>query len=110
HRRSDITQTYPWVVAFSFGLLHGLGFDGALAEIGLPHGEIPLALFSFNVGVELGQLAFIAAVLSTGYLTRILLPHAPSWARAPPPTRLDVRPRIGPSRASQLPECAIVEG
>jgi hydrogenase/urease accessory protein HupE len=81
-QRSDITQTYPWIVAFSFGLLHGLGFAGALAEIGLPHGQIPLALFSFNVGVELGQLAFIAAVLSLGYLTRtvIIRRGTPTWA------------------------------
>jgi hydrogenase/urease accessory protein HupE len=82
HQRSDITQTYPWLIAFSFGLLHGLGFAGALAEIGLPHGEIPLALFSFNVGVELGQLAFIAAVLSLAYLTRTVVMRrgAPPWA------------------------------
>ena len=82
HQRSDITQTYPWLVAFSFGLLHGLGFAGALAEIGLPHGQIPLALFSFNVGVELGQLAFIAAVLSVAYLTRTVVMRrgVPNWA------------------------------
>jgi hydrogenase/urease accessory protein HupE len=78
--RSTITQGYPWLVAFSFGLLHGLGFAGALAEIGLPQGEIPLSLFSFNLGVECGQLAFIAAVLSVGYLARILLPRTPTWA------------------------------
>lgn len=54
---------FPWAMAFSFGLLHGLGFAGALAEVGLPVGEIPMALFSFNVGIELGQLAFIAAIL-----------------------------------------------
>ena len=47
-----------------FGLLHGFGFAGALSEIGLPRGDIPLALFTFNVGVEIGQLAFIAAVLT----------------------------------------------
>jgi len=52
----------PWALAFAFGLLHGLGFAGALAEVGLPPGEIPLSLFSFNVGIELGQLAFIAVV------------------------------------------------
>jgi hydrogenase/urease accessory protein HupE len=82
HQRSDITQTYPWLVALSFGLLHGLGFAGALAEIGLPHGEIPLALFSFNVGVELGQLVFIAAVLSLIYLSRMaVIRHGtPTWA------------------------------
>jgi hydrogenase/urease accessory protein HupE len=81
--RSAVTQSYPWIVAFSFGLLHGLGFAGALAEIGLPRGEIPLALFAFNVGVEFGQLAFIAAVLSAGYLARVLAPRAPAWAPRP---------------------------
>lgn len=54
---------YPWAMAFSFGLLHGLGFAGALAEVGLPIGEIPMALLSFNVGIELGQLGFIAFIL-----------------------------------------------
>jgi hydrogenase/urease accessory protein HupE len=53
----------PWVVALLFGLLHGLGFAGALAEVGLPPGEVPLALAAFNAGVELGQLAFVGAVL-----------------------------------------------
>ena len=53
--RGAVTRSYPWLVAFSFGLLHGLGFAGALAEVGLPQGEIPLALFAFNVGVELGS-------------------------------------------------------
>jgi hypothetical protein len=79
-QRSDITQYYPWLVAFSFGLLHGLGFAGALSEVGLPHGEIPLALFSFNVGVECGQLVFIATVLSMIYLARLALRHSPVWA------------------------------
>ena len=50
------------------------------AEIGLPHGEIPLALFSFNVGVELGQLAFIAVVLTLLRLARFLVPAVPGWA------------------------------
>lgn len=62
--RPGLTARAPWVVAFSFGLLHGLGFAGALAEIGLPEGEIPLALLTFNVGVEIGQLLFIGAVLA----------------------------------------------
>jgi len=74
-QRSDVTQYYPWLVAFRFGLLHGLGLAGALAKVGLPHGEIPLSLFSFNVGVECGQFAFIAAVLAVSYLGRILLRH-----------------------------------
>ena len=60
---ASLTARWPWVVAFSFGLLHGFGFASALADIGLPRGDIPLALFAFNVGVELGQLAFIAVVL-----------------------------------------------
>jgi len=58
------TARWPWLVAFSFGLLHGFGFAGALTAVGLPQGDVPLALFAFNVGVELGQLAFIAAVLA----------------------------------------------
>ena len=64
-RRGDpsLTARWPWMVAFAFGLLHGFGFAGALNEIGLPQGDIPLALFTFNVGVEIGQLVFIAAVL-----------------------------------------------
>ena len=59
----SLTAQWPWLVAFSFGLLHGFGFAGALTEIGLPQDDIPLALFAFNVGVEIGQLVFIAAVL-----------------------------------------------
>jgi hydrogenase/urease accessory protein HupE len=61
---TSLTITWPWVVAFVFGLLHGFGFAGALVDLGLPRGDIPLALFSFNVGVELGQLMFIAAILA----------------------------------------------
>jgi hydrogenase/urease accessory protein HupE len=59
-----LAARWPWLVAFCFGLLHGFGFAGALSDLGLPQGDIPLALFAFNVGVELGQLAFIAVVLS----------------------------------------------
>jgi HupE / UreJ protein len=58
-----MTAKWPWLVAFSFGLLHGFGFASALTEIGLPQGDIPLALLAFNVGVEIGQLIFIAVVL-----------------------------------------------
>jgi hydrogenase/urease accessory protein HupE len=57
----------PWIIAFSFGLLHGLGFAGALAEVGLPQNAIPLALLCFNVGVEIGQLLFIVLAIVTGY-------------------------------------------
>jgi hydrogenase/urease accessory protein HupE len=62
--RPSLTARLPWLVAFSFGLLHGFGFAGALAEVGLPQHAIPLALLFFNVGVEIGQLVFVAAVLS----------------------------------------------
>jgi hypothetical protein len=63
----------PWMVAFAFGLLHGCGFAGALMELGLPQGDIPLALLAFNVGVEIGQLAFIAVLLSMVYCARRLV-------------------------------------
>jgi hydrogenase/urease accessory protein HupE len=61
---TSIAIEWPWVVAFIFGLLHGFGFAGALQDLGLPQGDIPLALLMFNVGVEVGQLAFIAVVLA----------------------------------------------
>ena len=65
HRgRPGITARWPWFVSFTFGLVHGLGFAGALAEVGLPQSSIPLALLFFNVGVEIGQLLFVAAVLA----------------------------------------------
>ncbi|MBY0279718.1 HupE/UreJ family protein [Candidatus Binatia bacterium] len=77
----------PWAMAFTFGMLHGLGFAGALSEVGLPASEIPLALLTFNVGIELGQLAFVLAVLLVARLARPLLatlpPRAvrlPAWA------------------------------
>ncbi len=59
-----LARRKPWTAAFAFGLLHGLGFAGALAEIGLPDHAIPVALACFNVGVELGQLLFIATVFA----------------------------------------------
>ncbi len=62
--KTSLTITWPWVVAFVFGLLHGFGFAGALVDLGLPRSDIPLALFSFNIGVEFGQLMFIAAILA----------------------------------------------
>lgn len=58
-----LSAAYPWVVAFAFGLLHGFGFAGALKEIGLPQTDIPLALLMFNLGVEAGQLFFVAALV-----------------------------------------------
>lgn len=70
-RRSDtLARRRPWLIAFAFGLLHGMAFAGALAQIGLPAKAAPQALFLFNVGVELGQLAFIGAVLALLWLAR----------------------------------------
>ena len=66
-------------MALAFGLLHGFGFAGALADIGLPHGQIPLALFQFNLGMELGQLLFIAAVLCILTGSRRLPIRQPLW-------------------------------
>jgi hypothetical protein len=70
-------------VAFSFGLLHGFGFAGALAEVGLPQKAIPVALLMFNVGVELGQLIFVASALVAGALLsqlRLPRPELLKWA------------------------------
>jgi hydrogenase/urease accessory protein HupE len=66
--RKGYATRWPWFIAFVFGLLHGFGFAGALVEIGLPQQAIPLALIFFNIGVELGQLVFVAAVLLLGWL------------------------------------------
>ena len=76
---TSLTARYPWIVAFVFGLLHGFGFAGALTEVGLPQNEIPLALLMFNVGVELGQLMFIAAVLVLIEVLRRIRKEWPSW-------------------------------
>jgi hydrogenase/urease accessory protein HupE len=62
--RAGLTARWPWAVSFAFGLMHGFGFAGALAEVGLPGGAIPTALLFFNVGVELGQLLFVVSVLA----------------------------------------------
>jgi hydrogenase/urease accessory protein HupE len=79
-----LLRRYPWLMAFAFGLLHGLGFAGALREIGLPQDDIPLALFSFNVGIEAGQLAFVFAVLVLGFLLRGVLERLPAWSERIP--------------------------
>ncbi|HEY5622479.1 MAG TPA: HupE/UreJ family protein [Gammaproteobacteria bacterium] len=80
---ADLTARFPWIVALSFGLLHGFGFAGALAEVGLPDRAIPLALLFFNVGVEAGQLLFIAVILTAGWLIRrIAVPIPEWWSRA----------------------------
>jgi hypothetical protein len=79
-----LTARYPWVVAFCFGLLHGLGFATALTNLGIPQVTLPIALLFFNVGVEIGQLLFVFVVLALIWAhrqTRFTLPKA--WAAAP---------------------------
>jgi len=78
--RIGLTERYPWLIAFIFGLFHGLGFAGALSEIGVPQHEVPLALFMFNVGVESGQILFIVAVLGLLAVLRRLPVTAPEGA------------------------------
>jgi hydrogenase/urease accessory protein HupE len=75
----------PWVVAFAFGLLHGFGFAGALSEIGMPERHIPVALLFFNLGVEAGQILFVAAVLVVAALLRVARLRLPRWAPLVPP-------------------------
>ena len=77
----SVTRRAPWMVAFAFGLLHGMGFASALIDIGLPEKHIPAALFCFNVGVELGQLAVIGAVLALRALAMRLRLARPPLAR-----------------------------
>lgn len=79
-----VTARAPWIVALVFGLLHGFGFAGALQEVGLPGHAIPLALFLFNVGVEIGQLLFVASVLVLLVFARRPLARTPRWAALVP--------------------------
>ncbi len=76
---TTFTIRHPWVVAFAFGLLHGFGFASGLAAMGLPRAEIPLALLLFNVGVEVGQIFFVAVVILLERAFRVL---ATTWPRA----------------------------
>jgi len=69
----SLTGRYPWIVAGGFGLLHGLGFSGALSSLGVPASDVPLALLFFNVGVELGQLLFIALIVFFAYSAKYLI-------------------------------------
>jgi len=77
--RPSLTRERPWLVAFAFGLLHGFGFAGALTELGLPEHAIPVALLFFNIGVELGQLLFVGAVLLLWQLVRRLPLPEQGW-------------------------------
>ncbi len=78
---ATLAVRFPWLVAFVFGLLHGFGFAGALAEVGLPQSAIPLALLFFNLGVEAGQLLFIAVCASVWLGWRHIRLPQPVWAR-----------------------------
>jgi hydrogenase/urease accessory protein HupE len=89
HREHGLVRRHPWGIALAFGLLHGLGFAGALADIGLPQDSIPVALLFFNVGIEIGQLLFVTAVLTTIFLfrwiaQRINIPES-RWSWVVPP-------------------------
>jgi len=81
---TSFTIRHPWVVAFAFGLLHGFGFASALTSAGLPRAEVPLALLSFNVGVEIGQLGFVLLVLALERAFRVLEIRWPHWVTALP--------------------------
>jgi hydrogenase/urease accessory protein HupE len=86
--RPTLAQRRPWVIAFLFGLLHGMAFAGVLADIGLPPGEAPQALLLFNVGVEVGQLIFIGGVLALMWtwrrLARRFTWRPPAWGALAP--------------------------
>ncbi len=78
--RAGVMARAPWLLAGGFGLLHGLGFAGALTRVGLPSTEIPLALFAFNAGIELGQLAFVAIVLAAAAGLGAIRAPWPAWS------------------------------
>jgi hydrogenase/urease accessory protein HupE len=82
--RPGLAARAPWVIAFAFGLLHGLGFAGALTQLGLPPGEIPQALLFFNLGVEIGQLIFVATFLALAWALRKLQVAWPRWSEPLP--------------------------
>jgi hydrogenase/urease accessory protein HupE len=88
--QTGLTARAPWIVAFAFGLLHGFGFAGALSEIGLPPAHVPLALLCFNLGVEVGQLLFIAVVLGLMAGLRRIPVRFPGWAQLVPPYAIGI--------------------
>lgn len=82
--QTSFTIRNPWVVAFAFGLLHGFGFASALTSAGLPRSDLPLALLSFNFGVEIGQVSFVALVLLLERSFRVLEIRWPRFAEVLP--------------------------
>ena len=81
---TSLTIRHPWLIAFAFGLLHGFGFASGLTAIGLPAGDIPLALVSFNIGVEIGQLSFVALMLLMVRAFTVLRVSWPMFVSAAP--------------------------
>ncbi|SIN61492.1 Hydrogenase/urease accessory protein HupE [Parasphingorhabdus marina DSM 22363] len=81
--KTSLTIRRPWLIALAFGLLHGLGFAGALSEIGLPAGTELLALLLFNMGVELGQILFVGLILAAMWLLRTLSVDQRKWIEIP---------------------------
>ncbi len=81
---SSLARRRPWLMAATFGLLHGLGFAAALREAGLPAGEVPLALLSFNVGIEAGQVGFVLGVLALRRAVHGFAADVPGWLRQIP--------------------------
>lgn len=84
HGQTSLTIRHPWVVAFAFGLLHGFGFATGLTIMGLPRTEIPVALLLFNLGVEMGQIAFVALMLLLNRSFHRLQFDFPRWAELVP--------------------------
>jgi len=82
--QTSFTIRHPWVVAFSFGLLHGFGFASGLSTVGMPKAEIPFALLAFNIGVELGQLVFVVLILLSYRALRVLQFRWPHWVEFVP--------------------------
>jgi hypothetical protein len=76
---ASLLRRRPWVVALAFGLLHGLGLGSALRDSGLPAGDVPLALLAFNIGVEIGQVSFVAVLLSGAAALRAVRVAWPRW-------------------------------
>ncbi len=81
---SSLTIRKPWLVAFLFGLLHGFGFAGALSGAGLPHRSLLMALVSFNLGVEIGQVAFVLLVIVLEQSFKRLEIRWPRWVELLP--------------------------
>lgn len=79
-----LAARYPWVVAFAFGLLHGLGFATALTTLGIPQTTLPFALLFFNIGVEIGQLAFVFVVLALIWAHHRVEATLPRWGAVLP--------------------------